>query len=301
MSNASVVRDTSLTLRSLLEGWLNGDGGAPRLGAPVTVTVESPHRVNQDEFRLNLFLYNVAQDEGRRNSGWVPLGRTDRAQSFAPEPLALRLYYLMTAFASDGLTEHHLLGEAMQALYRQRRLAEALLKGSLKDGPVRADHVEVNLLNLDIDAIQKIWGSQTEFLRTSVAYEVTPIFLDDARANAEAQLVGVKRDGTLQDNYRIIDPIPFPYPMSIAPDAAPPGALVRLYGSGLSLPHPETGLNLVRAFFGDIEAVQTPTSSSPGALSVRVPPELKPGPVEVRLQLDRYVSRCISFDITKPP
>jgi Pvc16 N-terminal domain len=302
MSNGKVVSDTSLTLRSLLDERLNQGDAADRLGSAVTVTVDSPHRVSQEEFRLNLFLYNVMQDEGRRNSGgWVPLARTDRTQKFAPEPLALRLYYLLTAFAANGQTEHHLLGEAMQALYLHRRLAEGLLLGSLKDGPVRAEHVEVNLLNLDVDALQKIWGSQTEFLRTSVAYEVTPVFLDDDRPGAEEGLVGVKKDGTPQDDYRIVDVVPFPYPLGVAPDAAPPGAVVRLYGSGLLMLHPETGKNLLRVLFGGVEAEQILAGSSEGAVNVRVPPGLKPGTVEVRLRLDRYLSRSVPFEIAEPP
>lgn len=292
MSNASVVRDMSLTLRALLETRLNGDGGAPRLGAPVTVTVDSPHRGNQDEFRLNLFLYNLIQDEGRRNSGgWVPLARGDKAQRFVAEPLALRLYYLMTAFAADGLTEHHLLGEAMQTLFLHRRLGEAQLKGSLKEGPVRAEHVDVNLLNLDVDALQKIWGSQTEFLRSSVAYEVTPIFLDADQADAEVRLVEERHVGV----------VPFPHPTGVAPEAAPPGEVVRLYGAGLLLPQPVTGRNLVRVLFGGVDAEQVAAGSSGGALGVRVPPNLKPGTVEVRLQLDRYLSRSVPFEVTAPP
>lgn len=290
MSTASVVRDMSLTLRALLEARLNGDG-APRLGAPVTVTVDSPHRGNQDEFRLNLFLYNLVQDEGRRNSGgWVPLGRVDQAQRFAPEPVALRLYYLMTAFAADGLTEHHLLGEAMQALHLHRRLDETVLKGSLKEGPVRATHVDLILLNLDIDALQKIWGSQTEFLRTSVGYEITPIFLDADQAGAEVRLV----------EERHIDVVPFPHPTGIAPDRAAPGAIVRLYGAGLLLPQLITGRNLVRVLFGGIDAEQFTDGSSTGALRVRVPPDLQPGKVDVRLQLDRYLSHSIPFEVSPP-
>src|SRR4051812_19922867 len=216
MSTADVIQDTSLTLKSLIETRLNGATGAPRLGAPVAVTVDSPHRGSHDELRLNLFLYNMVQDEGRRNSGgWVPIGRTGTSQKFAAEPLALRLHYLLTAFANDGLTEHHLLGEAMQVLYLNRRLPEDALKGSLRDGPLRAESVEINLLNVDVDGLQKIWGSQTEFLRTSVAYEVVPIFLDADEAGAEVRLVEERRFGV----------VPFPYPVALSLEAAPPGGV----------------------------------------------------------------------------
>lgn len=290
MSDPKVLHDTSLTLKALLEARLNRDGGA--LGSPVSVTVDSPHRGNQEEFRINLFLYNLVPDEGRRNSGgWLPLERSAQTQRFAAEPLALRLYYLVTAFAADGLTEHHLLGEAMQALYTSRHIPEDQLKGTLKSGRLRADRVEVNLLNLDVDALQKIWGSQTEPLRTSVAYEVEAVFLDSTEASAEVKLV----------EERVVEVIPFPQPFTVAPPQAPPGAVVRLYGSGLVVPQPVTGRNLVRIWFGDVEAELLPDGASPGVVSVRVPSTLNPGRVSIALQLDRYTSPSISFDVQEAP
>ncbi|AGP37416.1 hypothetical protein BE04_28245 [Sorangium cellulosum] len=291
MSDANVIHDASLTLKSLLEARLNTPGRIGGVGAPVTVTVDSPHRGNEDEFRINLFLYNVVQDEGRRNSGgWVPLERSATSQKFAPEPLALRLYYLVTAFASSGLTEHQLLGEAMQALYKHRRIPEALLKGTLKDSPVRAERVQLTLLNLDVDTLQKIWGSQTEPLRTSVAYEVEAVFLDEDAPEAEVRLV----------EERAVDVVPFPHPDTIAPEAAPPGAAVRLYGAGLLVNEPGTERSLVRVWFGDAEAEMLPDRRSGGAVSVRVPAGLKPGRVKVRLQLDHYLSRPVDFDVLEP-
>jgi hypothetical protein len=290
MSDANVIHDASLTLQSLLDARLNPPG-APRLGVPVAVTVDSPHRGNQGEFRINLFLYNVMQDEGRRNSGgWIPMERTESAQRFAPEPLALRLSYLVTAFAGEGLTEHHILGEAMQALYTHRRVPEELLKGTLKSSPVRADHMEITQLNLDIDALQKIWGSQTEPLRTSVAYEVEAVFLDPDEPAAEVEIV--REDGVN------VGFVPFPHLDVVVPDAAPPGATVRLLGANLRVLDPAGQRNLVSIRFGDIEVQPLPGASSAGALSVRVPPSLKPGArVEVRPQLDRYLGRAVLFDV----
>jgi hypothetical protein len=286
MSDASVIQDTSLTLKALLEARLSGNAGAS-----ATVTVDSPHRGNHEELRVNLFLYNIVQDEGRRNSGgWIPLQRSATSQAFAAEPLALRLYYLLTAFANDGLTEHHLLGEAMQALYKHRRIPESLLKGTLKSSPVRAERVQLTLLNLDVDALQKIWGSQSEPMRSSVAYEVEAVFLDADEAGAEVRLV----------EERSVDIIPFPHPTIIAPEAATPGATVRIYGTDLLVTEPGAGRSLVRIWFGDAEAQALPGTYSGGAVSVKVPAGLQAGPVAVRLQLDRYMSRSVPFDVLEP-
>lgn len=285
MSDPVVIREMSLTLQTLLKERLNRDGTG--LGSTVEVTVDSPHRGKQEEFRVNLFLYNLVQDEGRRNAGgWIGFERGAQFQKFAREPLALRLFYLVTALAGDGLTEHHLLGEAMQALYINRRIPTEKLQGSLKTGRVRAEHVEVNLLNLDIDTLQKIWGSQHEPPRTSVAYQVDTVFLDSSEADAEVQLV----------QERIVEVLAFPSPTAVAPEAAPVGAVVRLYGAGLMVPQPRTGRNLVRAWFGDAEAELLPGGSA-GAVSLRVPATLKPGPAAIKLQLDRYTSQLVAFEV----
>ena len=286
MSDANVVQDSSLTLRSILDARLNGD--PPILGAPVTLTVDSPHRGNQDEFRLNLFLYNIVQDESRRNSGgWVPLQRTSQTQKFAAEPLALRLYYLLTAFAGDGLTEHRLLGEAMSAFYQSRRIPEESLRGTLKTSALRAEFTEINLLNVDIDTIQKIWGSQTEPIRSSVAYELQAVFLDAEEAGAEVKLV----------QERMIDVVPFPYPDVIAPDSGRRGDVVRLFGSDLTMAEPNTGRSYLRFWFGDVQVQPLPGDQTSGGVNLRVPDTLKPGRTEVKLQLDRYMSRSVPFEV----
>ena len=139
MSDANVIHDISATLRALLDERFKASGASGTGGAAVTVTVDSPHRGTHDELRVNLYLYNIVQDEGRRNigGGWVPLTRTASSQTFAAEPLALRLYYLVTAFAVDGLTEHNLLGQAMQELYKNRRIPHDALKGTLKDSTLQ--------------------------------------------------------------------------------------------------------------------------------------------------------------------
>lgn len=291
MSDAGVIRDMSSTLKSILESRLNANGGANQFGSAgttVTVTVDSPHRGNHEDLRVNLYLYQLVQDEHRRNSGgWVPLERMEKSQRFAPEPLALRLYYLVTAFAGDGLTEHHLLGAAIQALYVNRRVPEEALKGTVKDSEVRAEHVQLTQLNLDVDTIQKIWGSQTEPMRASVAYEVEALFIDADEAGADVRLV----------EERVLGVVPVPYLSMVAPEAAGPGAQVRVYGANLVLPSPTGATNLVKIWFGDTEVEVLPNRQSTGAVSVRIPDGFKPGTVRIRAQLDAYFSRSIPFDV----
>src|SRR5215472_6667970 len=117
MSDASVIKDVSDTLRSILDSHLNPPGTATK----VTVTVDNPQRSSGEDLRVNLYLYHILQDEGRRNVGpRMETARTDDRVTYIPEPLALKLYYMVTAFAPDGGTEHRLIGEAMQAFLANR-------------------------------------------------------------------------------------------------------------------------------------------------------------------------------------
>src|SRR5215831_17682014 len=187
MSDASVISDVSETLRSILDAHLNptappAPGSPPGVGAPVTVTVDNPQRAAGEDLRVNLYLYHIVQDESRRNTGpRLPIARTPNSATFVPEPLPLKLYYMVTAFAPDGRTEHRLIGESIQALYTNRILDPATLRGGLATSPIKPDHIQLVLLNQDLETLHRIWGNFQEALRPSITYEVEGIFLD-ARA-----------------------------------------------------------------------------------------------------------------------
>jgi len=298
MSDASVIHDVSATLRALLDARLNASGvsGANSLGASVTITVESPQRPSNDELRINLFLYHVLQDEGRRNSGgWLPVKQTDKSQTFAAEPLALKLCYVVTAFASDGLTEHRLLGEAMQALYHYRRIPPALLQGALKNSAIQADQMEIVLLNLEVDTLHKIWGNMSEPLRASAAYEVGAVFLDSLDPNTEVPLIQEVRG----------DVVAVPWLATLEPESAAVGATVRVYGANLHAPSPD-GTEMAQVFFGPFRAPIVSSGVGGGSLTVVVPAQCqppaqsKPGPVEVTVRLGTYISRAVAFYVEAP-
>lgn len=292
MSDASVIRDVSATLRALLEARFNGSGipGSGSLGAPVTVTVDSPQRPSNDELRVNLFLYHILQDEGRRNSGgWVALARTENSQAFAKEPLALKLYYVVTAFASDGLTEHRLLGEAMQVLNHFRRIPPDRLQGSLKTSTLRAEPMEIVLLNLEVDMLHKIWGNLSEPLRASAAYEVSAVFLDALDPDKDVPLVKEVHG----------DIVAVPWLATIQPESAAPGATVRIFGANLHVPNPAEK-EMAQIYFGSVRAQVLASALSGGAMTVKVPELLKQGTVEVTARLGEYISRAIPFDVLAP-
>jgi len=294
MSDANVITDVSETLRSILDAHLNpAPGAAPGVGAPVTVTVDSPQRSAGEDLRVNLYLYHILQDETRRNPGPIrqTAPRVDPA-IFVPEPLPLKLYYMVTAFAPDGRTEHRLIGETIQALYTNRILDATVLKGGLATSPIKADKIQLVLLNQDLETLHRIWGNFQEALRPSATYEVEGIYLD---ARADDQQVSVK---LVQE--RAIDFVAVPFLSDVSPAAARPGDTVRLFGANLDLRSPDGTVGLVRILFNGTPVTPLAAGRTSRALSIVVPPNTPPGPVALQVQIGEFVSRTITFEVLPP-
>jgi hypothetical protein len=293
VSDFNAIRDVSETLRLLLQRHLQARD------ASVVVTVDSPHKEDQPEPRVNLFLYLINQEEHRRNSGgWVPLGRDGNEERRVMEPLALRLYYLLTAFASDGSSEHRLLGESIQVLFNNQHLADGDLQGNLGQSEVRARHIQVVLLNLDLESINNIWGNNVALLRASVAYEVSLVLLEPGAPEDRVPVVREKTPGSGDpDQHYDLQPVPFL--ANIEPDAAPPGATIRISGANLAS-------EFLRVRFegrDDHVVVVEPEAEgrTGGKLRVVVPDTLGTNRrIRVRLQMEQYRSASVPFDILEP-
>ena len=296
MSDASVITDVSETLRSILDAHLNpapSDTGAPPgVGAPVTVTVDSPQRAAGEDLRVNLYLYHIVQDESRRNTGpRLQTARTDDSVSFVAEPLPLKLYYMVTAFAPDGRTEHRLIGEAIQALYTHRILTPAALKGGLATSAIKADRIQLVLLNQDLETLHRIWGNFQEALRPSATYEVEGIYLD-ARPDDARTVPAVQQ--------RVVDLVPVPFLAAVAPTAARPGEAVRLHGANLDLRSPDGTASLVRILFNGVPVAPLADRRGNRALGVVVPATAPSGPAALQVQIGDYVSGTVVLEVLPP-
>ena len=132
---------------------------------------------------LNLFLYQVIQNQGWRNLG-LPVrdGNGDRVNS---PPLALDLYYLMTAFAPDELSSQSLLATGMLALHELSLLTRDGIRAALSPPPPpqtdnrsdlvkklvtagldkQIEAIKVSPHNLSLDDLNRILGSSIDRLR----------------------------------------------------------------------------------------------------------------------------------------
>jgi len=197
MSNALAIASVTAVLKNLLD---NGMVEANSNG-PVNVDVSPPDRVAtgaSEQAQLNLFLYSVAPNLGWRN---VDLPSRDaQGQSVSNPPLALDLYYLLSAYEADEYDAEILLGYAMQILHETPVLGRAAIRAALEgdsasgtpppiqfqalrasDLADQAEQIKITPHRLDVDEMSKLWTAFQAKYRPSVAYHVSVVLIEGTR------------------------------------------------------------------------------------------------------------------------
>jgi hypothetical protein len=190
MSNEFSIAAVTLMLHDLLkeiENIKNIDGfdELPAEAKPdnqvfvETLPLDKAYEFSKDKNQLNLFLYHVEYNAAWRNMdlpGQVKPGETGHT------PLALNLYYIITAYGEKGseLIGHLLLGKAMSILHDHALLGRQEIKEICK---VSGLHKQVERLRItpqpiSLDEVSKLWtGFQTQY-RLSAAYEVSVVLIE---------------------------------------------------------------------------------------------------------------------------
>lgn len=235
MSNALAVAAVTTTLRSLFTS---------ALGGVVSVTAKPLDEARQTAFdQVNLFLYQVSHSAALRNTP-MP-GQIKPGESGNP-PLALNLYYLVTAYGqnNEDSAAHLLLGRVMSALHDHPLLnpdeIRSATQASLPDSDLhtQVERVRITPQAMPLEEMSKLWATfQTQF-RISAAYQVSVVLIESTRA-AKTPLPVLGR-GTQDDTGVATQPdltTPFPTLLSVQTPDPEFGALL---GQTLTL----RGLNL---------------------------------------------------------
>lgn len=155
LSPVNVIGDVTQMLEVLL------DDLSPTLGSPANLQLDN----NNDSGSINIYLYQVLENPLTRNRRWK--ARPDGDLEYPP--LALKLYYLLTPYGIDLVTEHHILGDALRILYDHALVRGADLPESLR---LHIDQIAVVLMPLQLEELTRIWSALASPYRLSVAYEV---------------------------------------------------------------------------------------------------------------------------------
>jgi hypothetical protein len=184
MSNSLAIAAVTAALRNLLDRGLNAELPGTR------VTTRPPDKARDAAAgnQVNLFLYQTLPNAAWRNIELPPPGGVPAG---GPPPLALNLYYLLSAYGQgdddSGPYSHRLLGEAMRLLHEHSVLDPAALRHALPGSDLheQAERVRVTLQPLSLEEMNRLWGLfQTQY-RISVAYEVSVVLIASARRPAD--------------------------------------------------------------------------------------------------------------------
>ncbi|HEV3052916.1 MAG TPA: DUF4255 domain-containing protein [Longimicrobium sp.] len=193
MSNSLAIAAVTRTLRNLLNHVTTADfSGLPddtRPTAEIQVTTLPLDRVRNGESdsgrnQVNLFLYHAEPSPAYRN---MDLPRQVRPNETGRPPLALNLYYLITAYGQGDseLVAHVLLGTAMRVLHDHPVLSRAEIRSALALGEVdtQFENVRVTPQPVSLDEVSKLWtGFQSEY-RLSAAYQVSVVLIESLRSS----------------------------------------------------------------------------------------------------------------------
>ncbi|EMI22001.1 hypothetical protein RMSM_01078 [Rhodopirellula maiorica SM1] len=243
MSNSLAIAAVTRSIQLMLQTY-----------AKVDCTTKSPDKAAGDGegARVNLFLYHTMPNPTWRNLD-IP-GRVGRGEKGNP-PLALNLYYLLTAYGEDGanLADQRTLGQAMQVLHDRPVIKRADVKSFLPADLLASgldeqlEHIRIVPDTLNIEEMSRLWTTfQTQY-RVSAAYQAAVVLIESDRPTPSA--LPVAKRGKDDRGARTdvgIDPVlqGIEYrgdPQQPALPAANVGSKITIVGSNL----PAVGLSVV--------------------------------------------------------
>jgi hypothetical protein len=202
VSTAAGIAAVSAVLKDLLINGLIDQEAGTIVGGEVLVTALAPDRIRvpEEKSQLNLFLYLVMPNQGWRNEG-LP-SRDSRGMLVSAPPLALDLYYLLTAYGTRDLHAETLLGYGMKLLHEMPVLTRPAIRLALSptlpiDGgasipPELRDLVDSGLADqieqikvaphfLTTEEMFKLWMAFQAPYRPTASYRVSVVLIESQR------------------------------------------------------------------------------------------------------------------------
>ena len=214
MSTALAIAGVTQLLRDLLNEGIVDNDVAANIGTNVVVHARAPDLldpVTDENSVLNVFLYKVDPQANWQNEILATRGPDGRR--VANTPLALDLYYLVSAASGEDLHADILLGHAMQILHEHPGFDRDEIVAGLTPAPViagglppvlqalaqtgLADQVEqlvISPIYLGLEEISKLWAAFQTSYRSSMAYRVSSVII--AREEPTVQPLPVLTIGT---------------------------------------------------------------------------------------------------------
>jgi hypothetical protein len=228
MSTALAIASVTHVLKDLLNNGVIDRDITGIVGGNVMVTALPPDKIdtNVDKHsQLNLFLYQVSL-----NAGWASQGlpsRNANGDLVSNPPLALDLYYLLTAYGNVELHSEILLGYGMQLLHETPMLSKSAIKNSLsppqtvagEDLPAnlkalstsgldqQTELIKITPQPLTVDELSKLWTAFQAKYRPTAAYKITVVLIESTKSYKSALPVKGRNIYVLPFKHATIDKI----------------------------------------------------------------------------------------------
>lgn len=195
MSNAFAIGAVTAIIKNLLDNATVHEPLVTSVGN-VKVTAVSPDQIkleSTDYVRLNVFLYHV-EPNGAWSNAMMP-SRDVRGDRVTNQPLALNLYYLVSAYGKQDFEAEVLLGYAAQLLHEVPMLTRDAIRSTFSStvgSPMLtklatanlADQIElvkITPMNMHAEESSKLWASLMTAYRPSIAYVASVVLIEAAR------------------------------------------------------------------------------------------------------------------------
>lgn len=278
MSASTAIGRVSESLRNLLLGEMS-------LSPTVPVTILGPDESGGAR-RINLFLYRVQENAFLRNQDWQP-SPSNPAQ-LVPPPLSLRLFYLLTPYASNdsnlgNATVHEILGEAMRVFHEFPVVPAEYLAGDLTDA---GEELRIVPNGVNMEELGQIWSTFQQPFRLSMLYEVSVVQLDLGAAAQRPMPPRVREIGVPQVSAGWRPPVID----DISPVDGTAGTVVTFSGAGLDgwSGYVRVGRRVIA------DGVQITGDS----FDVALPNDLAIGFHELRVDVSHLYRRTFVFEVT---
>ncbi len=148
----------------------------------INFTGLSPHAVrNLSGCSVSLYLFHITPDKFHRNVYPLPdrVGQgpsehlvAPRARTIPEQPLALTLYYLLSAHSENYIEEQQAMSIALKCFHEQPIVSATVPRDS------RTEEFTLTMEPESVDEIGRLWQSMSSPLRLSVVYRASVIFLE---------------------------------------------------------------------------------------------------------------------------
>ncbi len=214
--DALTIAAVTAVLKNLLENAVAGLSSL--LNGEATVSALPPDHIKtreEEKPRVNLFLYQVACNQGWRNED-LP-SHDSRGMRLSNPLLALDLYYLLTVYGKQDFAAEILLGYAMQTFHEKPVLSRELIRRVLPSKEVEdqgedsssqmeilkklsvsglAEQIElikISPYQLNTEEISKLWSAFQSNYRLSAAYKISVVLIR-SRSQTRSPLPVLKRN-----------------------------------------------------------------------------------------------------------